>query len=50
MHAADEREEYETPKLEAHGSIEAITHGMSSGNVLDTDFPAGTPVSDLTFS
>jgi hypothetical protein len=50
MQTADERQEYQAPTLEVHGSIEAITQGMSTGNVLDASFPAGTPVTDITFS
>lgn len=45
-----EKEEYEAPKLLAHGSIETITQGGSAPGVLDADFPAGTPFPDLTFS
>lgn len=41
---------YEAPKLIKHGSLEALTQGSSVGNVLDKDFPDGTPFSQLTFS
>jgi hypothetical protein len=50
MNAIVEREEYEAPKLETHGSIEAITQGASTGTFLDSTFPVGTPFGDLTFS
>lgn len=50
MNAVVEREEYEAPKLETHGSIEAITQGASTGSFLDRDFPVGTVFGDLTFS
>jgi hypothetical protein len=45
-----EKEEYESPSLKAHGSIEAITQGGSAPGVLDANFPVGTPFADLTFS
>jgi hypothetical protein len=41
---------YSTPALRVHGSLEAMTQGMSSGSVLDRAFPAGTPKDELTFS
>jgi hypothetical protein len=50
MHSAEKREEYEAPRLESHGSIEAVTQGLTSGTTLDANFPTGTPASDLTFS
>jgi hypothetical protein len=41
---------YEAPVLRVHGTLEAMTHGGSSGTTLDAAFPAGTPFSSLTFS
>ncbi len=41
---------YETPDLEALGTVEDLTKGSSTGNALDADFSAGTPRGDLTFS
>lgn len=41
---------YIRPVLRVQGKLEAMTHGASSGNVLDNTFPTGTPVSELTFS
>ena len=41
---------YNRPVLRVQGKLEAMTHGMSSGSVLDRDFPTGTPASELTFS
>jgi hypothetical protein len=41
---------YSKPKLTRHGSVEALTRGSSSGNILDAAFPTGTPFSQLTFS
>lgn len=41
---------YETPDLEALGTVEDLTLGMSDGYALDADFQAGTPKGDLTFS
>ncbi|MBZ9798831.1 lasso peptide [Mesorhizobium sp. ES1-4] len=45
-----EKQEYETPNLTVHGSIETITQGGASGAVTDAAFPAGTPFQDITFS
>ena len=45
-----EKEEYETPAMTVHGSIETITQGAGSGTALDADFPRNTPFKDLTFS
>lgn len=42
--------EYETPELIDAGLFEEITEGGANGSVLDANFSAGTPVSDLTFS
>ncbi len=41
---------YETPILECHGSMEALTQGASTGTLVDAVFPRGTPITDLTFS
>ena len=41
---------YNRPVLRVQGKLEAMTHGMSSGSVLDNTFETGTPVSELTFS
>ncbi|MCE6953350.1 hypothetical protein LAZ40_15005 [Cereibacter sphaeroides] len=41
---------YETPVLRVHGTLEMMTHGASTGSVLDASFPRGTPVEDITFS
>ena len=45
-----ERQEYETPSLTVHGSIETITQAAGTGTSLDADFPRNTPFDDLTFS
>jgi hypothetical protein len=50
MKTSTPKREYETPNLEAHGSIEQITQGASTGTALDATFPTGTPFGDLTFS
>jgi hypothetical protein len=42
--------EYETPRIDDHGSLEELTAGTSSGSVTDHAFPAGTPKEDITFS
>ena len=44
------KQSYQTPVLKQHGSLEAITHGGSTGWALDANFPRGTNHSDLTFS
>lgn len=41
---------YEAPKLQDHGTLEALTQGGSTGNIIDADFPRGTPQDQLTFS
>lgn len=41
---------YTRPVLRVQGTLEAMTHGSSTGNVLDQAFPVGTPRGDLTFS
>ena len=41
---------YAAPRLICHGSVEALTKGLSIGSRLDAGFPVGTPVVDLTFS
>lgn len=41
---------YQTPRLVELGSVAELTQGERRGDVLDADFPAGTPVGDLTFS
>lgn len=41
---------YTTPKLTELGTVRELTLGGSAGNVLDADFPEGTPFNELTFS
>ena len=41
---------YETPAVEALGSFEQLTQAAVTGSRLDSTEPAGTPVSELTFS
>ncbi len=50
MEKVVEKEEYETPQITVHGSLEAITQGQSRGRFLDAAFPALTPFDELTFS
>jgi hypothetical protein len=45
-----EKQEYETPSLTVHGSIETITQGGAGTSALDAAFPAHTPFDQLTFS
>lgn len=42
--------EYTKPMIADYGDLEELTAQQSQGNVLDKDFPTGTPVPDLTFS
>lgn len=41
---------YEAPVLRAHGKVEAMTKGGTTGTQLDATFPVNTPFSDLTLS
>ena len=41
---------YEQPTIRAHGHVESLTKGLSTGAGLDAFFPAGTAKGDLTFS
>jgi hypothetical protein len=41
---------YEAPVLRAHGKVESLTKGGSTGSKLDASFPTGTPFSDITLS
>ncbi len=41
---------YTAPILRAHGHVETMTKGGSTGFRLDNTFPAGTPFSELTLS
>lgn len=41
---------YVSPALRAHGKVEALTQGTSTGESLDRAFPVGTPKGQLTFS
>lgn len=42
--------EYEAPRLIDLGSVSEVTAQNANGARTDADFPAGTPMSDLTFS
>ncbi len=46
----DKKAKYIKPKLKAHGSVEDLTHGGTTGRKLDADYPSGTDYGDLTFS
>jgi hypothetical protein len=41
---------YEKPQIIDYGDLAALTQAASAGGFLDADFPAGTPVGDLTFT
>ena len=42
--------EYEAPHVVDFGDLVALTAGVSDGCDLDSNFPAGTPKRNLTFS
>ena len=42
--------EYETPRIEDHGSLEELTAGQKEGESTDKAFPISTPKKDVTFS
>lgn len=44
------KQTYEKPVLRAHGKVEDLTKGGASGPATDAFFPAGTPLTDVTFS
>jgi hypothetical protein len=46
----DENKTYEAPRIEDHGDLTELTAGRNTGAQTDADFPAHTPVSDLTFT
>ena len=50
MREANGKMPYQTPRLEAVGSFEALTKWATGGGALDNGFTAGTPTSSLTFS
>jgi hypothetical protein len=41
---------YEAPMLRIEGNVRDLTNGLRTGDYIDADFPAHTPVSSLTFS
>lgn len=41
---------YEPPVLVVHGSVVDLTQAMAAGGHTDRSFPAGTPLTQLTFS
>ncbi len=43
-------EVYEPPSLTVHGSIVDLTRATAAGSMTDRAFPAGTPLTGLTFS
>jgi len=50
MNDSNNKAPYEAPRVIEYGALQAVTAGMATGTRLDQDFPAGTPVADLTFS
>ena len=45
-----EKHMYETPQVKALGDVRTLTQRNTSGTKTDKTFPAGTPISALTFS
>jgi hypothetical protein len=41
---------YEPPTVVDYGDLRELVAGQVNGSLLDRDFPAGTPKTDLTFS
>jgi hypothetical protein len=41
---------YEAPKVVDLGDLMEVTAAQVAGMFVDRDFPAGTPITDLTFS
>jgi hypothetical protein len=46
----NDKMKYVKPELKAHGSIEEVTQGGSTGDFTDAAFPVNTPRGKLTFS
>jgi hypothetical protein len=42
--------EYSPPTLRVIGTVQEITRAQAAGTVTDRSFPAGTPLTSLTFS
>jgi hypothetical protein len=40
---------YTAPELTIFGAVDELTKGNSTGAFTDADFPARTPIGDLTF-
>lgn len=41
---------YASPQVRAHGKLEDLTHGASSGTSTDAAFPVNTNIADFTFT
>lgn len=46
----DEATAYVAPTVTIHGSVAEVTRANHVGNVTDKTYPAGTPITSLTFS
>jgi hypothetical protein len=42
--------DYEKPEVVDYGDLVELTAAAAAGSQLDAAFPAGTPITDLTFS
>lgn len=50
MQTETQKKSYHQPSLTVYGSVEAITREATQNwTVFDANFPAGTPIEDLTF-
>jgi hypothetical protein len=45
-----QKKSYARPELIVFGSMATLTQGNATGEILDQDFPSGTPRGSLTFS
>jgi hypothetical protein len=46
----EQKVEYESPEVVDYGDLVELTAAGTNGEFLDSDFPAGTGRSELTFS
>jgi hypothetical protein len=41
---------YQSPQVTDYGTLVALTAAAAAGTRIDASFPAGTPITSLTFS
>ncbi len=44
------KQRWTTPEVREYGTLADLTAQQAAGGTTDASFPAGTPVTDLTFS